>query len=319
MPSQFARPLWPLLLLLAVCSWADAQEDKKSAFVTIKVTDVSGAVLRNAEVHFVEHLSRAEKVQAIDGTGNARFELAPGDYELSVTSPGFKSLVMRDVEVKPGEHRQFDIVLKVQDCPPGSCGDVEPPAYEPERARLKSLEIKGVKLFAWQVIDKKRKYVEVQTFLETKELHLFPADKFDVVCEVVGGSDVLAGDYFLWTTVDFLVARVTRAFDQMDNSQLGSSAGWGQVMEMRDLKVTPIYFLRPNEAREVAVKDLDLGPVLASFPVGDAAELWPWLVRVTIHVLDRSGKQIAVAERTLRLSPSSARKISHYDDPLPSR
>jgi len=319
MLSQFARPLWPLLLLLAVCSWAGAQEDKKLAFVTIKVTDVSGAVMKKADVHFVEHLSRGDKVQAVDGAGDARFELAPGNYELSVTSPGFKSLVMHYVEVKPGEHKQLDIALEVQDCPPGSCGDVEPPRYEPESAKLKSLEIKNVKLFAWQVIDKKRKYVEVQTFRETKELHLLPADRFDVVCEVVGGADVLSGDYFLWTTVDFLVAPVTRALEQMDNNELGSNVGWGQVMEMRDFKASPIYFLRPNEARQVTVRNLDFRPVLAAFPVGDAGELWPWLVRVTIHVLDRSGKQIAVSERTLRLSPSSARKINHYNDPLPSR
>ena len=190
------------------------------------------------------------------------------------------------------------------------------PAVEPE---LKNLVIKNVKLFAWQDVYKKKKYVEVLEFRETQGLHLIPSNKFDVRCEVVGGSDLLAGDYFLWTTVDFLVAPVTRAYEQMDNNELCSSVGWGQVMEMRDLKATPIYFLRPNEARQVTVRDLDLSPVLAAFPVGDAGELWPWLVRVTLHVLDRSGKQIEVAERTLRLSPSSARKISHYDDPLPSR
>ena len=120
-------------------------------------------------------------------------------------------------------------------------------------------------------------------------------------CEVVGGGlDLLAGDYFLWTTVDFLVAPVTRAYEQMDNSALGSSVGWGQMTEMRDLKATRIYFFRPKETRRVVVKGLDLSPVLAAFPVGDDGELWPWLVRVTVHVQDRSGKQIAVAERTLR-------------------
>jgi len=78
-------------------------------------------------------------VQPIDGTGDARFELAPGNYKLSVSSPGFISVLMPDLEVKPGEHRQFVIVLKVQDCPPGSCGDVGPPAYEPESATLGTL------------------------------------------------------------------------------------------------------------------------------------------------------------------------------------
>jgi len=60
----------------------------------------------------------------------------------------------------------------------------------------------------------------------------------------------------------------------MTNNELGSSVGWGQVMEMRDLKATPIYFLRATRARQVTVRDLDLSPVLPAFPVGDAGELW---------------------------------------------
>ncbi len=190
-------------------------------------------------------------------------------------------------------------------------------AGKTERAELKNVEIKNVKVFARQASYKKRKYVEVLEFRETQHLHLIPSDKFDVRCEIVGGSEV--GDYFLWTAVDFLIAPVTRAYEQMDNTELGSSVGWGQHMEMRDLKSVPIYFLRADERREVVLKDMDLGMVLASFPVGDAGELWPWLIRVTVHVQDRSGQQIASAERTLRLSPSSARKTSHYSDPLLSR
>lgn len=197
--------------------------------------------------------------------------------------------------------------------------DVAPAVYEPARAERRTLEIKNVKLVAWQVADNQRKLVEVHEFLETKQRHLIPSGKFDVECEIVGGEDVLAGDYFVWTTVDFLVAPVTRAYEQMDNSTLSSSVGWGQMPEMRDLKATPIYLLRPGESRQVFVKDLNLNPVLAAFRAGEDAGLWPWLVRVTVHIQDRSGRQLASAERTLRLSPSSARKSTHYNDPLPIR
>jgi hypothetical protein len=140
-----------------------------------------------------------------------------------------------------------------------------------------------------------------------------------VECEIVGGEDDDFGDYFVWTTVDFLVAPVTRAYEQMDNSTLSSSVGWGQMAEMRDLRATPINLLRPGEVRKVAVKGLDLSPVLAAFPVGEDGELWPWLIRVSVHVQDRSGKQLTSEERTLHLTPNSARKKSHYNDALPSR
>ena len=191
--------------------------------------------------------------------------------------------------------------------------------YEPERSEPKSLEIKNVKLFARQDGRKKGNYVEVQAFRETRQLHLNPSNRFDVSCEVVGGSDVLTGDYLLWTTIDFLVAPVTRAYEQMDDQKLSSSVGWGQVTEMQDLNATAIYFLVPDKTRQVVVKNLNLSTVIAAFPVGNAGELWPWLIRVTVHVQDRSGKQIAVAQRTLRLFPCSARKASRYNDPLLNR
>jgi len=181
----------------------------------------------------------------------------------------------------------------------------------------KSVEIKNVRLVAWQVAEK-RKPMEVDEFVEIAPQQLMPSNKFDVECEVVGGDDDHFGEYLVWTTSDFLVAPVTRAYEQMNNSALSSSVGWGQVAEMRDLKATPINLLRTGETRKVTVRALDLGPVLSAFPVGEG-ELWPWMIRVVVHVQDRSGKQLASAERTLRLVPNAARKKTHYNDPLPPR
>jgi len=190
---------------------------------------------------------------------------------------------------------------------------------EPARNEAKTLEIKNVRLVAWQVFGQKRNPVEVERFLEIAPRQLMPSNKFDVECEIVGGQDDHFGDYFVWTTVDFLVAPVTRAYEQMGSGTLSSRVGWGQIAEMRDLKATTINLLRPGESRKVAVKGLDLSPVLSAFPVGEDGELWPWLIRVVVHVQDRLGKQLTSAERTLRLVPNSARKKSRYNDPLPPR
>jgi hypothetical protein len=197
--------------------------------------------------------------------------------------------------------------------------DVEPPRSQPQHIEPQSLEIKNIRLLARRDGGKKKSYVEIQSFQEIRLLHLSPSSKFDVKCEVVGGSDALDGDYFLWTTVDFLVAPVTRAYEQMDDNQLATSVGWGQMSEMRDLNGTSIYSLRPNETKQAVVKDLNLSPVVSAFPLGNAGNLWPWLIRLTVHIQDRSGKQIAAAERTLRLAPNANRKTSSYNDPLPVR
>jgi len=190
---------------------------------------------------------------------------------------------------------------------------------ESARAERKAAEIKNMRLVTWQVAATEKKLVEIHELLETRPQHLMPSDKFSVECEIVGGEDDYSGEYLLWTTVEFLVAPVTRAYEQMDTGTLSSSVGWAQVTEMRDLKTTPIYYLRPGESQKVAISGLDLRQVLAAFPVGEDGELWPWLVRVTVHVQDRSGKQLTSAERTVRLTPSSARKKSRYSDPLPPR
>lgn len=49
-----------------------------------------------------------------------------------------------------------------------------------------SIEIKNLKLFAWQDGSTRNKYVEVREFRETQDLQLIPSVKFDVVCEIVG-------------------------------------------------------------------------------------------------------------------------------------
>src|SRR5215469_11028270 len=73
--------------------------------------------------------------------------------------------------------------------------DVEPQRMEPEHAEPKRLEIKNLKLFAWQQDGKGKKHVEVQRLREMRERHLMPSNKFDVSCDIVGGLDVLTGDY----------------------------------------------------------------------------------------------------------------------------
>lgn len=181
------------------------------------------------------------------------------------------------------------------------------------------MQIRNLKLIARESHHKSRKYVEVQILREVRAYHLIPSNQFDVTCDLVGGSDVLTYDYLLWTSVDFVVGPVRHALEEMSSDELASSISWGQVAEMNDLKAIPVYALPPTVTRHVIVEGLKLGTVLAAFPVRNAGDLWPWLFRVTVHVQDRSGKQIATAQTVLRMSPNSMRKTIRYDDPLPSR
>jgi hypothetical protein len=117
-----------------------------------------------------------------------------------------------------------------------------------------------------------------------------------------------AEDFLLWTSIDFLVAPVTDTYKKMDTEQIGSSVAWGQLAEMDDFKSAPIYSLGAGETRRVVVKDLDLTKTLASFSVDNSDNLWPWLLRINIHIQDRAGKQIASAVKIVRLWPDSVRR-----------
>jgi len=130
-----------LLLLFTTRYCAAPQEEANSAFVTVKVSDTLGTPVTNTRIHFLERSSKSHKEQTTDETGTATVQLQPGLFDLSVTSPrpDLMSLIVRDVEVKRGEHRQLDLVLKAKI--PGIIDFVDPmEGLEPERAPLGDLE-----------------------------------------------------------------------------------------------------------------------------------------------------------------------------------
>jgi Carboxypeptidase regulatory-like domain len=300
-----------IALVVASCSLLLAQEAEKNAVVTVEVTDQSGAPVPNAKTKFVALESADARTLATAATGRALLELKPGNYDLVVTMPAFRTLKSR-IKVSAGESEKFDIVLHIASCPPG-CVQVSTAASQlgtvQSQSETKDIHITNVKLFTWLGGGDKRKYEELNEFREAKDLHI-PGSNFDLVCEVTGEPELSSGDFFLWTSVDFVVAPVTQEYESMDTAQLGSSVAWGQVTEIHDLRAEPIYFLRPGETRHVTVKDFDLERVLAAFPVGNAGNLWPWVLRINIHIQDREGTQITSASRVVRIWPHPNRKAN---------
>jgi hypothetical protein len=172
----------------------------------------------------------------------------------------------------------------------------------------KKIEIESIKLFSRRLVGDKREYAEFQAFRETKDLHILPSAQFEVVCQLRGQPDLAAGDFLLWTAVDFLVGPVTRFYEDMKADQIAPNAGWAMSPEIQDLKPLPVYLFHPGETRRIEINGFDLAKVLASFPISDKDNLWPWFIRIRIHVQDRTGRQIGSAERILRLSPDHSRK-----------
>ena len=244
-----------------------------------------------------------------DVPGMNVLKLEPATYDVLVTAHGFQPQRVKII-LNSSEDAKIDLVLEVahSGCLPKDCiGDPAEQMIEQEHVKSASIAIKSVQLFGRQSSPKRKEPTALKEFREAGNGRIDPVTKFDVVCEIGGELDLSTQDLFLWTTVDFLIAPVTEAFEKMGIEQIGSNVSWGQVAEMDDFKAIPIYLLRAGEIRRVVIRGFDLEKVLASYPVGNPGNLWPWLLRVNIHIQDRDGKQIASAARIVRLWPNSIR------------
>lgn len=140
MVSSLAGRICAPLLLLGMSYCAVTQEEETPAFVTVAVSDTLGGAIPNARVHALQRLSKNETEKLTDETGTATLRLQSGKFDLTVTGPpGFRKSTIRDVDVKLGEHRRINVVLKVlvYDGPIDFVDPTEP--TEPESAKLGDL------------------------------------------------------------------------------------------------------------------------------------------------------------------------------------
>src|SRR5215470_16839323 len=89
-----------------------AQSDRGT--ITGTVADPGGAVVAAAPVEIRNTNNGAVYQAATSATGNYTLSQLPvGEYELSVTVPGFKKFVRKNVVVNVAETYRVDVVLEV--------------------------------------------------------------------------------------------------------------------------------------------------------------------------------------------------------------
>src|SRR6516162_1580128 len=105
------------LLTLGLCSFvfaltAVAQSDRGT--ITGTVADPAGAVVAGAPVEIRNVETGAVYQAGTSATGNYTLaQLPAGQYELSVTVPGFKKFVRKSIQVDVAETYRVDVVLEV--------------------------------------------------------------------------------------------------------------------------------------------------------------------------------------------------------------
>jgi hypothetical protein len=90
-----------LLLVLCVVSLllAPLYAQKTTGNIAGVVTDPSGAVVANATITATNVATGAVRTATADQAGNYRFEIDPGVYKINAKAPGFKEIVVNNLEV----------------------------------------------------------------------------------------------------------------------------------------------------------------------------------------------------------------------------
>ena len=106
------RSLTFRVCLFVVSLTAFAQSDRGT--ITGTISDPAGAVVVGAKVEAKNTATGALYEAATTGTGNYTLSQLPaGDYEMSVTVPGFKKYVRQNLVVPVAQTLRIDVVLEV--------------------------------------------------------------------------------------------------------------------------------------------------------------------------------------------------------------
>lgn len=113
--KQWLKTVWlgAVIGMMGAVTSIHAQNTTSCA-ITGTVTDTTGAVLPGVEVRVTNQATGVSSVEKTNGEGYYTAEpLAPGDYSIATRKDGFKSVLVRDIHLDPGQRRGADLKLEV--------------------------------------------------------------------------------------------------------------------------------------------------------------------------------------------------------------
>jgi hypothetical protein len=126
----------PVAVLLGTClamamgGLGLGAQTAREVSLTIRVTDVTGAVVPRAHIALIRDETTKIWVEAeTDENGYAGLLVKPGSYRFSVASPGFFDW-HEQIDVGDSAAQKIQVKLTVGSCPPGPCVIVGPELNE---------------------------------------------------------------------------------------------------------------------------------------------------------------------------------------------
>jgi hypothetical protein len=110
-------------------------------------------------------------------------------------------------------------------------------------------------------------------------------------------------DYFVLATTEYIVAPMT-IYSVKDFDRLRREVSWARIVTQGDdMAAVVVRGLRPGTKRELAIRAFDPASLTRNFSDG-SDNLWPWLARVTILVMDQKGQLLASGNAVLEIEPT---------------
>ncbi len=122
--------------MFLLCLGARAQETIDNASLAGRVTDFSGAMVRNATVTVRQSSTNISKIVVTDGNGRFHLPyLRVGQYQITVHQAGFADAV-RSVTLSIGAAFDLSIVLAVDSASTTVSVETTPPLLETDRSQI---------------------------------------------------------------------------------------------------------------------------------------------------------------------------------------
>ena len=108
-------PRQPLIRLLACLCFAGLSWSQIfTANVTGTATDATGSIIVGAKVRLLNNSTHEERTTSTSDTGRYTIpQLQPGNYELSVTAPGFKKFVTSSIDLTTNQSAEYDAHMEI--------------------------------------------------------------------------------------------------------------------------------------------------------------------------------------------------------------
>ena len=173
-----------------------------------------------------------------------------------------------------------------------------PRAYSHSADQKSTITIQSVEIFQQDLSPSK--------FEEWKDTGSSRLPVFDVLMRLqnISPSSVQEADFIALTTMDFVIAPTY--LYQGDATKILKNGNWSRLISVDDVKMETVPYVQSGEVVELRIRGFNLNKLLEDYN-GQDHTLWPWGLRVNVHVINREMSRIAFGQATLRMIPSDNR------------